>query len=259
MASRRLVLATLALLVSLPPGAAAAAQELPAPNPPPAAPPANQDQAAPPRWQGGLGLMIGVPVGEFADNVDIAAGLTFQFDASVKRSPVSVGVEATYLWYGSQSRDVPLVGMPGLAVGVDTSNDMFLLHGRVRAQRQDGRVRPYVDGLVGFNYLVTTTSVDAEDTCVYVGSTFYCDDDGDSITDMDDLVLSAGGGGGIMIALGSGPQPMRLDLSLRYLYGGQAQYLTEEDIRWEGEGPGRTPRRSRTDMLVVYIGLAWGR
>jgi hypothetical protein len=98
---------------------------------------------------------------------------------------------------------------------------MFLRHGRVRVQQSQGRVRAYGDGLMGFNYLLTTTSVDAEDTCIYVGTTYVCDDDGDSITNLDDVVLSVGGGVGIQEAFGTAPSPARLDLSLRYLYGGE--------------------------------------
>jgi hypothetical protein len=210
--------------------------------------------------QAGLGLMMGVAVGDFRENVQFSAGLTGHVDFGLGGGPVSIGAEGTYLWYGSESRDVPLVGIPNLAVGVGTSNDMFLLHGRVRVQRPDGRVRPYVDGLVGFNYIATTTSIDAEETCYYIGSTYYCDDDGDSITNLDDFVLSAGGGAGVMFAFGASPHSMRLDLSLRYLYGGEAEYLTEGDIRWPEEGPVIfQPHRSRTDMLMVYVGLAWGR
>jgi hypothetical protein len=246
-------------VVSLLVAAASAAQEPTTPAPAPT-PPVVQDASARPLMQAGLGLMMGVPVGDFHENVAFSGGLTGHLGFGLGSSPISIGVEVTYLWYGSESRDVPLVGMPGLAVGVDTANDMYLLHGRVRAQRPDGRVRPYVDGLVGFNYITTTTSVDAEDTCYYVGSTSYCSDDGDSITNLDDVVLSAGGGAGVMFALGASPHSMRLDLSLRYIYGGEAEYLTEGDIQWQEDGPViLVPHRTRTDMLMVYVGLTWGR
>ena len=219
-------------------------------------------QATPerPLMQFGLGLMMGAPVGDFHDNVTFSAGLTGHFDFGLGGSPISIGAEGTYLWYGSERYDVPLVGFPDLAVGVDTSNDMFLLHGRVRAQRPQGRVRPYVDGLVGFNYLRTSTSVDAEDTCIYTGTITSCSEDGDSITNIDDIVLSVGGGVGLQIGFGAAPHPMKLDLSLRYLYGGEAEYLTDGDIRWQEEGLViLQPRRSRTDMLMVNVGVTWGR
>jgi hypothetical protein len=79
------------------------------------------------------------------------------------------------------------------------------------------------------------------------------------VTNLDDLVFSAGGGGGVGIALTRSGH-VRLDLSLRYLYGGEAKYLTEGDIQWRSEGPPTlTPRRTRTDMLLIGIGIVFGR
>ena len=152
-------------------------------------------------------------------------------------------------------RGVPLSGIPDIAVPVETSNGIFLLHGRVRAQKREGRVRPYVDGLVGFNYLITTTSVHADTSCSGGG----CDsDDTDSMTNLDDLVLSAGGGGGVQIGFGQVPHRVRLE-SIRAV-----------SLRWRGQVSGRgldslespinsLTRRSLTDMLLVYVGVAFGR
>ncbi len=254
------LLSVIPLVVSLSAGAASSAHAQSALSLDPAQPVPTEPEADRPLMQAGVGLMIGVPIGDFGDNVGVSPGITGYLDFGLGNSPVSIGAEATYMLYGVETRDVPLVGLPDLAVGVETDNDMFLLHGRVRVQRPDGRVRPYVDGLVGFNYIATTTSVDAEETCYWVGSTYNCSDDGDSTTNLDDLVLSVGGGAGVQFAFGASPHSLRLDLSLRYLYGGEAEYLTEGDIRWQGEGPVvLQPRRSRTDMLMVYVGLTWGR
>jgi hypothetical protein len=220
---------------------------------------AAQETGQPPLAQAGLGLMMGVPVGEFGDNVHFSIGAAGYLGFGLGDSPISVAVEGTYLWYGSESHQVPLIGVP-LTVGVDTSNDMYLLHGRVRAQKLRGRVRPYVDGLVGFNYIVTTTSVDAEDVCYATPSGLVCNDDGDSLTNADDFVLSTGGGAGVMFALGADPYGLKFDLSIRYLYGGEASYLTEDDLLWQDDGPVTLRfRRSRTDMLMIYLGFAWGR
>jgi len=254
------LLSVIPLVVSLSAGAASSAHAQSALSIDPTQPVPTQPEADRPLVQAGLGLMIAVPIGDFGDNVGVSPGITFHLDFGLGNSPVSIGAEGTLVLYGSQTRNVPLVGIPDLAVGVETENDMFLLHGRVRVQRPDGRVRPYVDGLVGFNYITTTTSVDAEDTCYWVGNTYSCTDGGDSITNLDDLVLSVGGGAGVQFAFGASPHSMRLDLSLRYLYGGEARYMAEGDIRWESEGLViLEPRRSRTDMLMVYVGLAWGR
>jgi hypothetical protein len=217
-------------------------------------PPAPVPPSGPRRWQGGLGLALGVPVGDFSENVDIAAGVTGQFDYGLGDSLFSLGAEGTILFYGSDSRHVPLVGFPDLSVRVETSNQMGLLHGRLRSQKREGRVRPYVDALVGFNYLSTTTSVDADEVCDRNGS---CDDD--SRTDLDDLVLSAGGGAGVTFGFGSAPHTTRLDLGVRYLYGGEAKYLTEGGILWIRDPVAYEPHRSRTDMVMVYVGVAFGR
>lgn len=257
MRSRRLLL-LVAFLLSPPASAVAAPQDPagPAPVQASAAPP---DAVAPPLIQAGLGFMMGIPVGDFQDNVDFAGGISGHVAFGVGRSPITIGAEATYLWYGTETRDVPLVGLPDLAVEVETSNDIFLLHGRVRAQKPEGRVRPYVDGLAGFNYLITTTTVHGDVSCSGFQGIHSCSEDGDSTTNLDDLVFSAGGGAGIMFAFSDNPRAARLDLSVRYLYGGEAAYLTEGDIRWQ-DGPAVfVPHRSRTDMLLVQIGVAFGR
>ena len=243
----------LALALALAVPSAAAGQDAQSaaavqPAPAPAAP------AGPRRWQGGLGLALGVPIGDFSEHVDLSAGVTGQFDYGLGGSPFSLGAEGTILFYGSESRHVPLVGFPDLSVRVETSNQMALFHGRLRAQRRDGQVRPYLDALVGFNYISTTTSVDADEVCSDNGS---CDDD--SRTDIDDLVLSAGGGAGVTFGFGAAPQTPRLDIGVRYLYGGEADYLSKGGILWGRDPVGLEPHRSRTDMVMIYIGVAFGR
>ena len=51
----------------------------------------------------------------------------------------------------------------------------------------------------------------------------------------------------------------RLDIGVRYLYGGEADYLTEDGIFWASEPVVYVPHRSRTDMVMIYIGVAFGR
>lgn len=223
---------------------AATSQPVPTPAPP----------SSPRRWQGGFGLALGVPIGDFSENVDIAAGVAGQFDYGLGDTPFSLGAEGTVVFYGSESRRVPLVGFPDLSVRVETSNQMGLLHGRFRTQKREGRVRPYVDALVGFNYLSTTTRVDADEVC---DGNDDCDDD--SRTDLDDLVFSVGGGAGVTFGFGSAPHTTRLDIGVRYLYGGEADYLTEHGTVWGSDPVVYVPHRSRTDMVMIYIGVAFGR
>lgn len=190
--------------------------------------PPTPDAAAekPTRLQGGFGVVGGVPIGDFAVNVEGAGGLLGHLAVGLGESVVTLGGEVAYLWYGEESRKVPLsVTIPEALVTVNTDNAMFLLHGRVRAQPRRGRWRPYVDGVLGFTDIFTKTSVALGDFCG-----FFIDDPACSLaetTNLRDFVLSYGGGAGVMVGFGSPPHPARLDISVRYLRGGQADYLRE--------------------------------
>jgi hypothetical protein len=202
-----------------------------------------------PLIQLGGGLIIGVPVGDFGQNVEVAAGLAGQFDVGLGQSIFSVGLEGGYQWYGTESRRAPLSPtIPDIIVKITTENDLWTLHGRFRAQRREGRLRPYVDGLAGLTNLRTTTFLENCDDCDNLGS-----------TNLSDFVFSYGGGGGLTIGFGPPPDVFRLDLSLRFLAGGEADYLTEGGIRNEAGVVVLDVRRSRTDMLLVYVGVAIGR
>jgi hypothetical protein len=78
-------------------------------------------------------------------------------------------------------------------------------------------------------------------------------------TNLEDFALSFGGGVGLMVDFGSSPWPGRLDVSVRYLRGGEADYLTEGAIRREGGQAFLDISRSPTHMVLVYIGISIGR
>src|SRR5262245_33697804 len=213
----------------------------------------------PVRWQFGIGVLAGVPTGDFATHVDSAGGVHLHLDRGLGDSMFSLGGEFAYTSYGHESREVALSSLipeiPNASVTINTDNEMVLLHGRVRAQRRLGRWRPYADGLFGFTNLFTTTSIDSE--CR--GSD--CSANLADATNSRDFALSYGGGAGVTIGFRSSPRPPRLDLdlSVRYLRGTEAQYLTEGAIRREGGRAFFDFSRSRTDMVAVYIGIAFGR
>ena len=235
-----------------------AGQTAPAPPDAGAAPPAAAP-AGPTRVQGGIGILGAVPLGDFGANIGSAGGFSGHVAVGLGESVVTLGGEAAYLWYGQESRKVPLsTTIPDLAVTVNTSNAMFLLHGRVRAQPRQGRWRPYVDGLFGVTDIFTKTSIPELKTCsndilfVPICSIFQS-------TNLRDFAPSYGGGAGVMVAFGSPPSAARLDMSVRYLKGGEAEYLKEGGIRREGGQAFLDVSRSRTDTVLIYIGVAFGR
>lgn len=224
------------------------------------------DTGEPTRVQAGIGILGGAPVGEFATRVpDGAGGVLGHVDVGVGRGILSLGGEVGWMIYGDEDR---MVSVPSLIIPeagserakVNTSNSVFTLHARVRAQPQRGRWRPYVDGLLGFMELYTKSHVDRGSICWGgLGGSGGCIDIGPSETHSSDFTFSYGGGGGIMIAFSAREQAPRLDLSVRYLRGGTAEYLTEGAVREEGNKLVLDFSRSNTDMVVICIGVAVGR
>ncbi len=202
----------------------------------------------------GLHFNAGFPQGDFKDQLDRNAfGAGGQFFFAPSRSPFAIGVELGVKNYGNESRREPFsTTIPDVTVKVETSNNMVDGFFILRAHLPTGPIRPYVDGLVGFNYLFTETKIsDASD--------------GDEVaksTNQDDAVFAYGAGGGLMIqvynggnAEGKKPFQILLDAGLRYVIGGEAQYLKEGSIRREGGNVTYDLIESKTDMLRLHVGI----
>ena len=207
------------------------------------------------RWQGGVGFLGATAVGEFETFVpDGIPGVLGHVNRSLG-SVFSLGADIAWNQYGSETRTLslgPLVPeVPDASLEVHTYNAMVGVHGRLRAQLSRGRFRPYVDGLFGFTNIYTTSEVKGADDCE------GCVLDSDSQSS--DVILSYGGGAGITINFTSRERVPRLDIAVRYLRGGRADYLTDGSVRTEGSQVIREFSRSRTDRFGVYIGVVFGR
>jgi hypothetical protein len=221
-----------------------------------------------PRFYFGLHGLVGIPTGEFGDTVsDAGFGMTGMFGYSIGVAPIMIGLDGGFMIYGSKERTEPWSEtIPDVHVKVRTTNSLAFGHLLLRLQPQSGMIRPYLDGLAGFNYLSTSTSVNNE------GST-----DGESTiassTNQSDVVFSYGAGGGIMIRLHKrddavlpqpssddeederGPAEVLLDLNGRYMWGDAADYLTENSIIRNGSNVQYDVKHSRTDIIALKIGV----
>lgn len=212
--------------------------------------------------QGSASFTLGIPTGEFDDNIDgLGYGASFYVGAVFPQSPFSVGLDLNFLIYGRDTRNVPFSQTVGPAVTVDvtTTNSIVQPHLVLRLQPPSGPVRPYLDGLIGFKYLFTESRVRDEDR-------FGNDDDEiASTTNFDDLAFSGGVGGGVYIRLARGGSDsfgsIGLHLGLQYLIGQEAEYLAEGELV-DDNGNGRLDpdeldiRRSTTTLLQPQIGVA---
>ncbi len=210
-----------------------------------------------PKWECGITAGGCFPLGSFWDNIG-HPGLSFSFSLGRRagNSLFSYGLDASYVIYGLESRTEFLSGDIPVEVDVDTTNNIVqgLLYLKLQPRR--GRVRPYVEALAGVNYLYTETSISGRD---------YPYEEITSSTNFDDVALTAGGGAGLAIRLGRGPDeqagPGRksqifLDIKVRYLAGARAKYLREDSIIPEDGGFTYLYMESRTDLISGQIGVS---
>lgn len=209
-------------------------------------------------FQAGINFALGFPQTEFKENVDnTGLGLSGHFCYNLSQTPLSIGASFGFLIYGRATRKEPLsTTIPDVIVNVETTNNILLGHLLLRIQppTQSRIIRPYVEGLFGFNYLWTETKVKDWDW----------DEDIISSKNYDDTALSYGGGGGLMIQVYQGRKEkskglytINIDLGVRYLFGGEAEYLKKGDIQRVNGKVIYNPSQSTTDLLTTRIGVTF--
>ncbi|MFC1651177.1 hypothetical protein ACFL2X_06360 [Candidatus Latescibacterota bacterium] len=208
------------------------------------------------RFSAGLNFDTFTPKGELKDNLN-RNGYGISGMGLVKPNlqvPLKIGFELGYINYGTESRSEQFSStIPDVMVRVRRYNNIFLSHLVLRAQKDMGIFSPYVDGLFGLTYLWTNTSVEGEDTSIQFASS----------NNSSDSALSYGFGGGIMCNVWSGTNQttddvkVYIDLKIRYLYGGEAEYLKKGAISIDdNNNVANDIIESETDMMLYKIGLA---
>jgi len=210
------------------------------------------------RFQLGISFEPFFPQGEFRDILDrIGWGGSLDAFYRIPNSDLMLGTSLAYYVYGRETRWEPFnVYIPDVLVKVSTINAAARAHLLLRLQPTLRSMKPYVEGLMGLQHLTT-------DTRVYDDYDF--DDDRIASTNqMRSTALSFGLGGGLVLDLVRflGPDKKRrssimLDIGIRYIQGGTADYLTPGDIEITGDTVTYIISRSRTDMLTPRIGLSF--
>ena len=144
-----------------------------------------------------------------------------------------IGLEVGFMNYGSSDRREPFsTTIPDVFVRVSTTNNFILGHAILRLQPNAGVFRPYIQGMVGFNYLFTDTKIENENNAGQEVA---------SSTNLSDGAFSYGGGAGLMFLVyrpnDGTVSDIFVDLGARYVFGGEAEYLKEGSIRnveWPG-------------------------
>lgn len=203
-------------------------------------------------------FMVGAPQKDFKKQND-NTGFGLQIQGSLQSpgisSPITVGASIGFLVFSSDQRTYETsAGFFDFEQTLDVSNNMANFHLFLQLAPIPGPVKPYAEILGGGNLLFTTASVELE-TIDYVPSFEDEVSKDDSFTD---FTWSYGAGAGLLISIVPLPAvDLYLDLKARYLRGGEAEFVTNEDIEVnfdEGEVY-FTPRKSETEMLSYHIGV----
>jgi hypothetical protein len=121
--------------------------------------------SAQPQFQAGGNFSLAFPQKDFKKNIDkIGFGAAGHFAYRFGNSPFLAGASLGFWIYGSQTRAVPFPGVEEVTVDVTTTNSFVMGHLMFRVQPQSGPLRPYIDGLVGFNFFNTSTDISSQDS-----------------------------------------------------------------------------------------------
>jgi hypothetical protein len=212
--------------------------------------------------QADLDFTVGAPQGEFNDQLGrLGVGLNFSGGYQFRGSPFMLGLDIGYMNFGVESREEPLsTTIPDLRVRVENSYNLATGNIFVRFLARDNVVRPYLDGLVGFNYLYTETVIKERG--------FGSEEPVLRDTNFEDIALNYGFGAGLKIRVYTPPvsdgvnygvnlSSVYVNISSRYLFGNEAEYLKEGSITRENGQVTFDVQKSRTDLLHFKIGVGF--
>ncbi len=204
---------------------------------------------------------VGIPQGDFRQQSDhVGGGLNIMGGYRFANSPVMLGLEFGFMNFGTDTREEALSStIPDLRVEVENSYN--LAHGDLllRLIAPPAPIRPYVDGLFGFNYFFTETVIRDRDD--------FFDEEKLSDTNFEDTALSYGFGAGLQIRVWQRrgevtrtpddiePSSVYLNLRGRYMFGREAEYLQKGSISTDNGRVTYDVTQSTTNLLHIKIGV----
>jgi len=183
-------------------------------------------------FQLSVGMVAGKPWNEVGEAVGWVGGVGAEFSYALRRAPLVIGVETQFQQMSNVSTTGTVIGVePPVVVERALANASFAFYALTRFQQRRGTVRPYIDGVIGANYICARCS--GGEGVAAVAKT---------------MALGFGGGGGATVALfrsSSNSDRFALDLRVRYMHASTADYLTND----------LTVVSARSHMLQMYIGI----
>jgi hypothetical protein len=205
----------------------------------------------------GINFTLGFPRGEFQEKLDktgFGGSLQFYLWEPTYNRPFSIGANVGYMIYGMESRNEPFsYTIPDVTVNVSRTNNIVNYHLLFMISPFEGPIRPYIEGLFGGAYFFTETKIKSQ------GGNY---EDVASSVNFNDNTWSYGGGGGLMMRILKlndpeirGLDEIMLDLKVRYLVGGEAEYLKEGSVILYNGRAYYDVVKSKTDLLTAHLGV----
>lgn len=199
----------------------------------------------------GIDFLGAFPKGDLDENIsDDGLGVGIYGGYQPNHTPFVVGFDLGFINYGSTSYKGPFRDCCRDLEEVETKNNIATGHLFFKIQPPIGPIRPYFEGLVGVKHFFTDT-------------TFHEDDEFDNDTDreFDDTAISYGIGGGLSLILRDGRRlngpSVLLNFGVRYLLGGETEYVVEESVEINGTQVSFDTVESDTDILTARVGLGF--
>jgi len=223
--------------------------------------------------QAEISFAWGYGQGAFGDNLGRPLpGFLFSIGGKTPNLPLVLSTEFGWLSYGFDDRLELLFPDTSTRLStsffsVNTRNSIMTAHFVVRLVPHKGAVEPFVDGFVGFKYIVSDIDVESQVLLNNENGNLIIISDNriQSSSAFDALAVSYGIGTGVNIRFFDGDfgiqnsqTTISLHLGARYLLGSEADYLTENSIFPSTDGISFERVESDTDMLISSLGFKVG-
>jgi hypothetical protein len=235
---------------------AAAAQNLPDPQPREGPRPGPAPAAFETRLAGGIAFGVVRPLGTFRRYVSTGYGVQGHALYRLDRTgALAVRLDGGATRYGRETIRTPLGTGPGggrVRLDLTTTNDFYWLGVGPQLTAPRGAVRPYAHGTAGFTYLATTSRASGSGP---VDAPFA------QTTNLGDGQFAWGAGGGVLVPVHRGARTLvAVDVGGQYRDNGRnARYLRRGGIRdVPGGGVALDVIRSRADVVTWHVGVSVG-
>ena len=208
------------------------------------------------KWNFGVGLHGGIPVGEFRDHENGGAGLDlFLGFQPFRRQPLSIRGNIQFMEYGSlKDHGVRQVcddfGCFNEEVEFDVRNhQMYLFQIGPEIMAVDGKWRPYAFALVGTTVFNSNEAVGVDgQTGEIQTESFFTSNN-----------FSTSYGGGIRRVGTRWGRETGFEISARYTRNADAEYLTEKNITRQPDGSWiAVPQRGFANLIGIEMGFWLG-